>query len=40
MFIGVGDEELDRVTEIIRELKVKHPRSGVKAFVMPTEEII
>ncbi|HPC46581.1 MAG TPA: hypothetical protein PLW83_00950 [Deltaproteobacteria bacterium] len=40
MFIGVGDEELDRVTEIIRELKVKHPRSGVKAFVMPMEEII
>lgn len=40
MFIGIEDDMLLKITEVVRLLKEKHPRAGVKAFVMPMEEII
>jgi len=36
----VGIEEYERLTGVIRELKARHPRAGLKAFVLPMEEII
>jgi len=40
LFAAVGIEEYERLTGVIRELKARHPRAGLKAFVLPMEEII
>jgi nitrogen regulatory protein PII len=40
IFLALEEEELQGVVELIRELKNEHPRTGVKAFIMPMEEII
>jgi hypothetical protein len=40
IFLALEEEELQRVTELVRDLRKEHPRAGVKAFIMPMEEII
>ena len=40
LYIAVRDDEVSRVAEVIRQLKIEHPRAGVKGFVLPMEEII
>jgi len=38
--IAVEDEELEPLLIAVREMKKRHPRSGIKAFVMPMDEVI
>jgi hypothetical protein len=40
LFLALEENELPPIVELIRELKLEHPRAGVKAFIMPMEEII
>ncbi|HOF04826.1 MAG TPA: hypothetical protein PK175_03020 [Syntrophales bacterium] len=40
LYIAVTEEEVPRVCEVVRELKRKHPRAGVKGFILPMVEII
>ncbi len=40
IFLALEESELPAVVEIIRKLKDEHPRAGVKAFILPMEEII
>jgi nitrogen regulatory protein PII len=40
LFLALEEKELPPIVELIRELKLEHPRAGVKAFIMPMEEII
>lgn len=40
LYIAVQDEEVPGVCEVIRQLKISHPRAGVKGFVLPMVEII
>jgi len=40
LLIVVGDEEVNRASDLIRRLKKDHPRAGVKGFILPIEESI
>jgi hypothetical protein len=40
LFLALEEDKLPTIVEIIRVLKLEHPRAGVKAFIMPMEEII
>ncbi|MCX7635873.1 MAG: hypothetical protein N2Z74_09070 [Syntrophales bacterium] len=40
LYVAVRDEDVPRMKEVIRQLKAGHPRAGVKAFILPMEEII
>ncbi len=41
LLIALDDDSvLDEVKDMIRMLKSKHPRAGLKAFILPMEEII
>jgi nitrogen regulatory protein PII len=40
LFLALEEDELPAIVDLIRELKLDHPRAGVKAFIMPMEEII
>lgn len=35
-----NDEDVTAVLDIVRQLKKGHPRAGMKAFVLPVEEIV
>lgn len=37
LFIVTGEENVSSMMEKIRELKEKHPKEGVKAFLLPVE---
>ena len=39
LFMALPDEEVFRITERVRDLKKKHPRAGVRSFLLPMEEI-
>jgi nitrogen regulatory protein PII len=40
LLLALNDSEIPAIAELIRRLKHEHPRTGVKAFVMPLEEVI
>jgi nitrogen regulatory protein PII len=40
LFLALKDEEMPPVLEVIRTIKQVHPRSGIKAFVLPMEQIV
>ena len=40
LYIAVHDEEIQHISDLIRELKVEHPRSCLRAFTFPIEECI
>jgi len=40
LFVALDEADLPVITELIRALKEEHPRAGLKAFVLPMEEII
>lgn len=40
LFLALEEEELPALMEIVRGLKRDHPRAGLKAFILPMEEII
>ncbi len=39
LLMAVADEEISRVAEKIKEIKVSHPRAGVRGFLLPMEEM-
>ena len=39
LFVAIPEEECPVVKEVVRLLRERHPRAGVKAFMMPMEEI-
>lgn len=41
LFVAIeNDSDLPEVTNLVRKLKKDHPRTGMKAFILPMEEII
>ncbi len=40
LFIGVHPEEIQHISDLVRKLKVEHPRAGIRAFTFPMEECI
>lgn len=38
--IAVEDEELELLQSAVKEMKKRHPKAGIKAFVMPLEEVV
>lgn len=40
LFVVVEDEEVNRGLDLVRQLKKEHPRTGLKAFVLPIEESV
>jgi len=39
LLMAVADEEIARLDAKLRELKRTHPRSGVRSFLLPMEEL-
>ncbi len=40
LFIAVQEEEVPVLRDLINKLRTDHPRAGVKAFILPMEEIV
>ena len=38
LFLAVRDEKIRPLCELVRKLKVEHPRAGLRAFTFPLEE--
>ncbi|HOU51717.1 MAG TPA: hypothetical protein PLR10_10925 [Smithella sp.] len=38
LMMAVNDEKIKPLCELVRKLKVKHPRAGLRAFTFPLEE--
>ena len=38
LFLAVRDEKIKPLCELVRKLKVEHPRAGLRAFTFPLEE--
>ncbi len=40
LFVAVEDEDVKKSLDLVRQLKKDHPRTGLKAFVLPIEESV
>ena len=40
LFMAVSDEKASLISDLIRQAKVKLPRSGIKGFILPVEECV
>ena len=40
LLFAVQDEDIERLVELVRRLKVEQPRAGVRAFTLPLEECV
>ena len=40
LLLGVPDEEIGRLIELVRKLKTEQPRAGLRAFTFPLEECV
>lgn len=40
LLLGVPDEEIGRLVELVRKLKTEQPRAGLRAFTFPLEECV
>jgi hypothetical protein len=40
LLLAVPDEDIERLIELVRKLKVEQPRAGVRAFTLPLEECV
>jgi hypothetical protein len=40
LMLAVPDEEIQKLIELVRRLRVEQPRAGVRAFTFPLEECI
>jgi nitrogen regulatory protein PII len=40
LFVAVSDEKVSLITNIIKSVKISHPRSGIKGFILPMEECV
>ncbi|MCE5211037.1 MAG: hypothetical protein LLG40_05750 [Deltaproteobacteria bacterium] len=38
LLLAVSDEKIKLLCELVRKLKVEHPRAGLRAFTFPLEE--
>jgi hypothetical protein len=38
IFLAVRDEKIKPLCELVRKLKIEHPRAGLRAFTFPLEE--
>jgi len=38
LLLAVRDEKIQPLCELVRKLKVEHPRAGLRAFTFPLEE--
>ncbi len=38
--VVIGDEEVSAVSGLIRQLKIEHPKGGIKTFVLQVEDVI
>jgi len=38
LMMAVADDEISRINQKIREIKMNHPRAGVRSFLLPMEE--
>ncbi|MGB5218188.1 MAG: PG0541 family transporter-associated protein [Smithella sp.] len=38
LLLAVSDEKIKPLCELVRKLKVEHPRAGLRAFTFPLEE--
>jgi len=38
LLLAVSDEKIIQLCELVRRLKVEHPRAGLRAFTFPLEE--
>jgi len=38
LFLAVRDEKIKPLCELVRKLKVEHPRAGLRAYTFPLEE--
>ena len=38
LLLAVNDEKIHPLCELVRKLKVEHPRAGLRAFTFPLEE--
>lgn len=40
LFLAVHDEDIHVLSELVRNIKLEHPRAGLKAFTFPLEECV
>ena len=40
LFLAVPDEEIQRLCDLVKTLKVDQPRAGIRAFTFPLEECV
>jgi len=40
LLMGVPNEEIQNLIELVRRLKIEHPRAGLRAFTFPLEECV
>ena len=40
LFVAVHDEDIQNICDLVRKLKVEHPRAGLRAFTFPVEECL
>ena len=38
LLLAVHDEKINMLCELVRKLKVEHPRAGLRVFTFPLEE--
>jgi hypothetical protein len=40
LMLAVSDEEIARLCELVKKLKIEEPHAGLKAFTFPLEECV
>jgi hypothetical protein len=40
LFIAVHDEDIQKISDLVRKLKGEHPRASLRAFTFPVEECV
>jgi hypothetical protein len=40
LFVAVSDEKVSLIINLLRQIKIEHPRSGIKGFILPMEECV
>lgn len=40
LLLGVPDEEIQKLIDLVRRFKAENPRSGLRAFTFPLEECV
>lgn len=40
LLLGVPDEEIQKLIDLVQRLKAENPRAGIRAFTFPLEECV